>query len=96
MDVPIPPSSPAPDPRAHHPPPRSDGRLAITITYLRIEPRDWTRRGRAPEDAIDVAPVVAPTVAFYREVIGFGLMALLFYSSRHGYDEPPHTDTEGD
>jgi hypothetical protein len=23
-------------------------------------------------------------------LIGCGLMALLFYSSRHGYDEPPH------
>ncbi len=22
-------------------------------------------------------------------LVGFGLMALLFYSSRHGYDEPP-------
>lgn len=26
---------------------------------------------------------------------GFGLMALLFYSSRHGYDEPNRTE-EGD
>ncbi|MCC8961501.1 hypothetical protein H8A95_03995 [Bradyrhizobium sp. Pear76] len=23
-------------------------------------------------------------------VVGVGLMGLLFYSSRHGYDEPPH------
>ncbi len=22
--------------------------------------------------------------------VGIGLMALVFYSSRHGYDEPPH------
>jgi hypothetical protein len=29
-------------------------------------------------------------------VLGFGLMALLFYSSRHGYDEPPHTETDAD
>ena len=27
-------------------------------------------------------------------VIGCGLMALLFYSSRHGYDEPAHYDTQ--
>jgi hypothetical protein len=27
-------------------------------------------------------------------LLGFGLMALLFYSSRHGYDEPPHTKQE--
>jgi len=26
-------------------------------------------------------------------VIGCGLMALVFYSSRHGYDEPEHHDT---
>jgi hypothetical protein len=24
-------------------------------------------------------------------LLGFGLMALLFYSSRMGYDEPPHS-----
>ncbi len=28
--------------------------------------------------------------------VGIGLMALLFYSSRHGYDEPPHTENDGD
>jgi hypothetical protein len=27
-------------------------------------------------------------------VIGCGLMALVFYSSRHGYDEPPRADRE--
>ncbi|MBR0873744.1 hypothetical protein JQ633_25530 [Bradyrhizobium tropiciagri] len=25
-------------------------------------------------------------------VVGVGLMGLLFYSSRHGYDEPPHIE----
>ena len=28
-------------------------------------------------------------------IIGCGLMALLFYSSRRGYDEPPRVDDEG-
>jgi Kef-type K+ transport system membrane component KefB len=28
--------------------------------------------------------------AFFSIIVGCGLMALLFYSSRHGYDEPPH------
>jgi hypothetical protein len=28
--------------------------------------------------------------AFFAIVIGVGLMALLFYSSRHGYDDSPH------
>lgn len=27
-------------------------------------------------------------------LIGSGLMALVFYSSRHGYDEPPHQQDE--
>jgi hypothetical protein len=29
-------------------------------------------------------------------VIGCGLMALLFYSSRHGYDEPGRRQEDGD
>jgi hypothetical protein len=29
-------------------------------------------------------------------VVGCGLMALLFYSSRHGYDEPYRADDERD
>jgi hypothetical protein len=29
-------------------------------------------------------------------IIGCGLMALIFYSSRHGYDEPHRADEEGD
>lgn len=29
---------------------------------------------------------------FFSLVVGFGLMALIFYSSRHGYDEPAHLE----
>ena len=29
---------------------------------------------------------------FFSLVVGFGLMALIFYSARHGYDEPPHAE----
>ncbi|OAF09346.1 MULTISPECIES: hypothetical protein [Bradyrhizobium] len=28
--------------------------------------------------------------AGFSVVVGIGLMVLLFFSSRHGYDEPPH------
>jgi hypothetical protein len=28
-------------------------------------------------------------------IIGFGLMGLVFYSSRHGYDEPHRAEEEG-
>jgi hypothetical protein len=33
---------------------------------------------------------------FFSLVIGFGLMALLFYSSRHGYDEPGRAKNDGE
>ena len=29
-------------------------------------------------------------------VVGCGLMALLFYSNRHGYDEPHHSEQDHD
>lgn len=31
---------------------------------------------------------------FFTLVVGIGLMALVFYSNRHGYDEPPHTEQQ--
>jgi hypothetical protein len=31
---------------------------------------------------------------FFSLVVGIGLMALLFYSSRHGYDEPYRADED--
>ncbi len=41
--------------------------------------------------AFDVAMVLGVVFSL---VIGCGLMALLFYSSRHGYDEPHRADDE--
>ena len=36
-------------------------------------------------------------VSFFGNIaLGVGLMALLFYSSRKGYDEPPHFGTDDD
>ena len=32
---------------------------------------------------------------FFSLVVGGGLMALMFYSSRHGYDEPPSKPPRG-
>jgi ribosomal protein S18 acetylase RimI-like enzyme len=61
-------SIPVPELFAHQPPPRNDGRLAITITYLEIAPDDWTRRGIAPAIDIAVERIAAPTVEFYREL----------------------------
>lgn len=66
--VPTRPSSPVPDLFAHQPPPRADGRLPVTITYLEIAPADWTRRGVAPDFDISIERVSVPTVALYREL----------------------------
>ncbi len=34
--------------------------------------------------------------AAFAIIVGVGLMALVFYSSRAGYDEPPHFGTDDD
>jgi hypothetical protein len=33
---------------------------------------------------------------FFSLVVGCGLMALLFYSARHGYDDPNRDETTND
>jgi ribosomal protein S18 acetylase RimI-like enzyme len=38
----------------HRPLPRSDGVLLVTITYLEIAPKDWTRRGQPPVIAVEI------------------------------------------
>ncbi len=60
--------SPDPELFAHQPPPRGDGRLPITITYLEIVPGDWTRRGSTPGLDIAIERVEAPSVALYRDL----------------------------
>jgi GNAT superfamily N-acetyltransferase len=66
--VPTHPSSPVPELFAHQPPPRADGRLPITITHLEMVRADWSERGRAPDIAVAIEAVEAPTAAFYREL----------------------------
>ncbi len=61
-------SSSVPGLFAHQPPPRADGRLAITITHLEMMRADWTRRGRAPGIEVAVEPVQMPTAGLYREL----------------------------
>lgn len=55
-------------PFAHHPPPRADGKLAITITHLEIAAADWTKRGEPPDIDVRVAREAAPPVSLYREL----------------------------
>ena len=66
--MPTRPSSPGLDLFAHHPPPRSDGRLPVTITHLELARADWTQRGQPPTIAVTIAHERAPTVALYRDL----------------------------
>ncbi|MGC2809309.1 MAG: hypothetical protein WA303_02905 [Bradyrhizobium sp.] len=47
-----------------------------------------------PMPAEGYAALVAGAV--FAIIVGVGLMALLFYSSRKGYDEPPHFHADDD
>lgn len=53
---------------AHQPPPRSDGKLAITLTYLELAPGDWTRRRAPPEIKVDIAREPDPSAALYLDL----------------------------
>ena len=54
--------------------------------------RTWLSVSGPPMPA---AGYVAMTLGVvFSLVVGCGLMALVFYSSRHGYDEPPLADRE--
>jgi GNAT superfamily N-acetyltransferase len=52
-------------PAAHHAPPRDDGRLPTTVTYLEMKARPAAAPGVAPSGAA-VVRVKSPTVALYR------------------------------
>jgi hypothetical protein len=59
------------------------GLLAVAVWYAA---RAWLSLGGAP---VPTTGYVAMALGiFFSIVVGCGLMALLFYSSRHGYDEP--------
>lgn len=57
-----------PDLFAHQPPPRADGRIAITITHLEMVRADWTQRGQPPALAVAIAREASPSVALYRDL----------------------------
>ena len=49
-----------------------------------------------PGEALPEAGWVALVFGvLFSMLVGVGLMALLFYSSRRGYDEPPHFESDG-
>jgi hypothetical protein len=58
--------------------------LAITLVIVYC---GWTS---AKETDVPTAGYVAMVIGvIFSLAVGFGLMALVFYSSRKGYDEPP-------
>jgi hypothetical protein len=66
--------------------------FAILGAAMWFAARTWLSLGGPP---MPPAGYIAMTLGIvFSVVIGCGLMALLFYSSRHGYDGPPQADRE--
>ena len=57
--------------------------LALAVWFAS---RAWTSVEGPPMPAVGYVAMTLGVI--FSLVVGFGLMALLFYSSRHGYDEP--------
>lgn len=72
---------------AHQPPPRSDGRLPVKITYLELLASNWTRRGVLPDTSISIVRERAPTVALYRDLYDRVGRPWLWYERRLLSDE---------
>jgi hypothetical protein len=61
---------------------------ALLVVSLWYAAQSWTAlEGPDMPPGLYVAMAIGILVSI---VIGSGLMALVFYSSRHGYDEPPN------
>jgi len=68
--------------------------LAILAAAAWFAGGAWTEVTGPPMPA---AGYIAMTLGIvFSLIIGCGLMALLFYSSRHGYDEPHRSDADPD
>jgi GNAT superfamily N-acetyltransferase len=80
-------SSPVPELFAHHPPPRADGRLDVTISYLEMARLDWTPRGVQPAFDIEAVRERAPSVALYRDLYDRIGRPWLWYERRLMADE---------
>lgn len=67
------------------------GILAAALWYAATA---WVSLGGPPMPTVGYVAMGFGIV--FSLVVGCGLMALLFYSSRHGYDEPFQPDDEHD
>jgi hypothetical protein len=68
--------------------------IAILVAALWFAASAWVLLSGPPIPAIGYLAMGLGIV--FSIVIGCGLMALLFYSSRHGYDEPTRADDESE
>jgi hypothetical protein len=68
--------------------------FAILTVALWFASRAWTAIDGPPMPAVGYVAMILGVV--FSLVVGCGLMALLFYSSRHGYDDEfkPEDDPE--
>jgi hypothetical protein len=67
--------------------------IAIMIAALWFAVSAWTTLSGPPMPPVGYAAMIMGVVLSL--VVGCGLMALLFYSSRHGYDEQHPPDERG-
>jgi hypothetical protein len=67
--------------------------IAIMIAALWFAASAWTTLSGPPMPPVGYAAMIMGVVLSL--VVGCGLMALLFYSSRHGYDEQHPPDERG-
>jgi GNAT superfamily N-acetyltransferase len=72
---------------AHQPPPRPDGKVAVTITHLEMTRADWTRRGRPPDITVDITHEPQSSVALYREIYDTVGRPWLWYERKLMSDE---------
>ncbi len=66
--------------------------LALLVVAIWYAAQSWTAlEGPDMPPGLYVAMILG---ILFSILIGSGLMALVFYSSRHGYDEPPNQPDE--
>jgi hypothetical protein len=68
--------------------------LALLVAALWYAASAWVTLQGPPMPAVGYVAMVLGIV--FSLLVGFGLMALLFYSNRHGYDDPHGDQQEQD